>query len=380
MSEREPDWLDDPKAATPIGNAAPQPNGHANRQFRLVRFGAIALDRSPPYLVQNLIPREGLTVVWGPPKCGKTFFVFDLAMHVALERPYRGRRTKAAIVVYIACEGERGLAARVCAFRQTQMHDGDDPPFYLLTTRLDLPTQVDALILDIAAQLPAEPCGAIVLDTLNRSIRGSESKDEDMSAYVAAADALRERFQCAVIIIHHCGVDSSRPRGHTSLTGAADAQIAVKRDASGRIIAEVEWLKDGPEGDRITSRLESIIVGEDDNGEPITSCIIVADAVASATAAKTTKKLSAAARIALDTLRKAIAEAGLAAPANHIHIPPAACVVDVETWRRYHYAGTAADRQTPDARKKEFQRVRQQLQVAHAIGLHTELCWVVADA
>ena len=41
-------------------------------------------------------------------------------------------------------------------------------------------------------------CAAIVLDTLNRSLGGSESDDRDMSAYVAAADVLRDKFKCAV--------------------------------------------------------------------------------------------------------------------------------------------------------------------------------------
>jgi hypothetical protein len=30
----------------------------------------------------------------------------------------------------------------------------------------------------------------------------------------------------------------------------------------------------------------------------------------------------------------------------------------MSTWRRYHYAGTALDGQSPDARRKEFQRGR----------------------
>ena len=43
-----------------------------------------------------------------------------------------------------------------------------------------------------------------------------------MGAYRDAADRLREEFRCAVIIIHHCGIDATRPRGHSSLTGAVD--------------------------------------------------------------------------------------------------------------------------------------------------------------
>lgn len=48
-------------------------------RFQLVRFSEIALDQTRSYLVQGLIPREGLVVVWGPPKCGKSFWIFDLA-------------------------------------------------------------------------------------------------------------------------------------------------------------------------------------------------------------------------------------------------------------------------------------------------------------
>ena len=78
-----------------------------------------------------------------------------------------------------------------------------------------------------------------------------------------------------MIIIHHCGVDGSRPRGHTSLTGAADAQHAVARDPADNIMITVEWMKDGPEGDVIVSRLEQVQVGIDEDGEAVTSCVVV---------------------------------------------------------------------------------------------------------
>ncbi len=63
--------------------------------------------------------------------------------------------------------------------------------------------------------------------TLNKSLLGSESKDADMSNYIRAAEAIRDAFQCVVMIVHHCGLDETRPRGHTSLPGAVDAQLSV---------------------------------------------------------------------------------------------------------------------------------------------------------
>jgi hypothetical protein len=191
-------------------------------------------------------------------------------MHIACGLEYRGRKVCAGPVVYIACEGERGLSARTEAYRQE--HGITEAEFYLLTTRLDLVGEHETLIADIGAQVD-KPV-AVVIDTLNRSIRGSESRDEDMGDYVKAADAIREAFKCAVIIIHHCGIEGSRPRGHTSLTGACEAQIAIKKTGDGNVTAVVEYMKDGREGDEIHSKLRVVEVGTDQDGEPITSCVV----------------------------------------------------------------------------------------------------------
>src|SRR5262249_16101570 len=157
---------------------------------------------------------------------------FDLMMHVARGIPYRGRRVHQGIVVYVALEGDKGFRRRIEAYKRH--HGLADAPFYLTTNPIDLVRDLKTLIDNIKQQTPKMPV-AVVIDTLNRSLVGSESSDEDMAAYIKAADAVREAFGCVVVIVHHCGIDSSRPRGHTSLSGAAEAQLAVKRDASANI-------------------------------------------------------------------------------------------------------------------------------------------------
>src|SRR5262249_45559207 len=138
---------------------------------------------------------------------------------------------------------------------------------------LDLINYRDMLI---AAIEPYDDPAIVVLDTLNRSLNGSESRDEDMSAYVRAADAIRERFNCAVIIVHHCGIVGTRPRGHTSLSGAADAPIAVGRDENRNVVARIEFMKDGTgEGDVYVSSLIGVDLGEDEDSDTISSCVIV---------------------------------------------------------------------------------------------------------
>jgi AAA domain len=246
-------------------------------RFTLIPFDKLKPSPDPAYLIKGIFPRTGLAVVWGPPKCGKSFWVTDAMLHVALGWVYRGHDALHGPVVYCALEGQAGYGNRAEAFRQHHLAEDATPvPFYLVATRMSLVRDHNALIADIKAQLgPGTPPMAVVIDTLNRSLDGSENDDKDMTAYIRAADAIREAFGCVVIIVHHCGVEGTRPRGHTSLTGAVDAQIAVKRDPASNIVAEIEWLKDGREGEIISSKLESVEVGTDANGEPITSCVVV---------------------------------------------------------------------------------------------------------
>jgi RecA-family ATPase len=84
-------------------------------------FDEIDLGADCHYLIKNLIPRTGLTVIWGPPKSGKSFWTLDLMMHIALGWEYRGRQCCQGSVVYCAFEGQSGMKARVEAFRRRHL-------------------------------------------------------------------------------------------------------------------------------------------------------------------------------------------------------------------------------------------------------------------
>src|SRR5829696_7931521 len=108
-------------------------------RFQLIPFERINLSTAPNYLVKGLVPRVGLTVIWGPPKSGKSFFLLDLLAHVALGWEYRGRRVKQGAVVYLVLEGDEGFRARIEAFRQHHLaEEHGQVPFYSVSTRLDL--------------------------------------------------------------------------------------------------------------------------------------------------------------------------------------------------------------------------------------------------
>jgi RecA-family ATPase len=125
---------------------------------------------------------------------------------VALGWKYRGRCVRQGTIVYCALEGAEGFRNRIEAFRQAKLPEADgDPPFHLMATPLSLVREHKVFIADISNQLAGQRPVAVCIDTLNRSLDGSESSDEDMTAYVRAADAIRDAFGCLVVIVHHCG-------------------------------------------------------------------------------------------------------------------------------------------------------------------------------
>jgi hypothetical protein len=345
----------------------PDPKPYTGR-FAVKILENINVSTAPNYLVKSILPRVGLGVMWGPPKCGKSFKAFDLAMHIATGRTYRGHLVRQGPVVYLALEGGFGFAGRVEAWRQHHKPP-KDTPFFLITEAIDLITDAQALIAAIRAQLTVDPA-AVVIDTLNRSIAGSENDDKDMGKYIKAADAIRVAFGCLVLLIHHCGTAGNRPRGHTSLSGADDVQIAVDKDKDGIVRATIEFMKDGPAGAVIASELKSVTLGTDTDGDDITSCIIVPSAAGQAEA-----KLPKGAALALDALRKLLASSIDSIPAPEgAKLPAGSRIVRNERWREQFYNTTPQDNQA--AKQKAFKRAHEDLMNAKLIDFWDVYVWV----
>jgi hypothetical protein len=63
----------------------------AQRPITLIPFDQVELSAEPEYVIDGLIPAGGLTIVWGAPKSLKSFWVHDMAMHIALGRDLRAQ-------------------------------------------------------------------------------------------------------------------------------------------------------------------------------------------------------------------------------------------------------------------------------------------------
>lgn len=180
------------------------------------------------WLINGLLPRTGVAVLYGKPKVFKTFVVLDLAWAVAGGRNWAQHATGwGGNVFYIALEDKEGVRMRLAAYKATFKPDPEreedpdySPPLWLMTRSIDFgraeSPDVDTLV-DAFFTLIRDNPVAIVIDTLSRTLKGAKENADGMSNFIDNAQDLADRLDCLVLVIHHEGTDERRPRGHTSL-------------------------------------------------------------------------------------------------------------------------------------------------------------------
>ena len=219
------------------------------------------------------MPATGLAAIFGPSGSGKSFLAFDLAAAISHGNQWFGMRTYQAPVVYVMLEGEGGIKNRVLALEQAH---GQLPAngFGVIAQHFQITTPQD--VIDLCEVVPT---GSVVfIDTLNRAAPTSdENSSKEMGEILEAAKALYKATNSLVILVHHTGKDAGRGmRGHSSLVAALDGAIEVQRSDQKRSWT-VAKSKDGEDGKTANFKLKHHILGQDTDGEKITSCSIEAD-------------------------------------------------------------------------------------------------------
>ncbi len=248
--------------------------GSAKFTFRTLR--QLAALPTNDWRVKGLFPTNALVSIYGPSGSGKSFLALDLLVKIATGENFFGHKTKICPVVYVALEGVSGIRKRLEAF---ELHHKIKIPetFRVVTECLSLwNSDVDKFAQAIIQeQLDG---GVIVIDTLAQSApQADENASADMGTIISNSQRLKSLTNGLVVLIHHTGKDSSKgARGHSSFMAALDSAIEVKKLVTGR-----EWLisksKDGEDGVIHTFRLETVNLGNDPDGEPITSCVALND-------------------------------------------------------------------------------------------------------
>ncbi|MGL5422689.1 MAG: AAA family ATPase [Serratia fonticola] len=226
------------------------------------------------WIIKHVLPHGEMGVIFGASGSGKTFAATDLAAHVAAGLPWRGHKTTQGRVVYVAAEGAGGFKLRLSALDTSISLDGlplDVIP--AAPSLLDRPEAVD-LAKTIAA---GGKTALVVIDTLAQTTAGGdENSGRDLSTVIQHCQGIHKATGAMVLLVHHSGKDASKgARGHSSLRGAADVEIEVVKDDQDRRMMKLTKQKDGIDSLEWPFALQTVELGFDEDGDPITSCVVV---------------------------------------------------------------------------------------------------------
>jgi hypothetical protein len=341
-----------------------------------IHAGDAALD-----FVEGLLVEGGMSVWYGDSNVGKTFALLDVAIHVALGRPWRGREVDQGAVVYCALEGIAGIRNRIAAWLKHYGIKADRQSLPLVVipssiNMLDAAADVPGLIASIKAAEAelGRPVKMICLDTLSRALAGgNENSPEDMGALVRSSDLVRQETGAHLAYVHHSGKDTAKgARGHSLLRAATDTEIEISR-AEGAEVSVMRTTKQREleSGDDVAFRLEVVTLGVNRRGKPLTSCVAVeADAPPEP---ERRGRISGAPAIARQALEACLAESGTRTTRSNV--PPNVPVVPVEMWRRkaYEIGISTGD---AEAKKKAFQRATDRLIGSKIAAISDDVAWL----
>lgn len=284
----------------------------SSHKFKLLTGADVRALPVPQWRIKGVLPAQGLAALYGPSASGKSFLALDMAAAIACGRTWFGHKVSPAPAVYVALEGEAGFKLRVQAWERH--HEQSLPNDLQIVLQ---PFKLEADVDDLAKVIPK---GAVVfIDTLNRAApTADENSSKDMGAILEQAKRLQALTAGLVIVVHHTGKDIARGlRGHSSLFAALDAAIVVSRNSDSR-----EWLiaksKDGVDGGTYPFRLLVVPLGVDEDGDPLTSCVITvntkADDIQNAKVPQGKNQ-----RLVLDAIRTMLREMS---PVVHPTVPP----------------------------------------------------------
>jgi hypothetical protein len=204
----------------------------------------------PVWILPNTVP-AGLTVVYGQPKAGKTFWCIELVTCFATGKPFHGAALgKSGRVLYVAAEGGgKAIYNRIMAvaIRRGIGAVELEPNLEIVEHGMDLnnPQSVDEFLKENPGNWEL-----VVIDTLARCMSGDENSTPDMNMAVAECDRIRRKAGGDLILVHHQGWAKARPRGASALFGALDGLIRVYRNPDRYTVVEVEALREGAVNER----------------------------------------------------------------------------------------------------------------------------------
>lgn len=314
------------------------------------------------------------TSAWiAPPGAGKSALLTEISVACAAGIDWHGHKTRRRCgVVIFALERADLFKRRLQVYRQRDGLSG--LPIAVADQVVDIldPRSVDLIVNTVKAAAERFGCdvGLVGIDTYAKAIAaagGDEDKARDQNRAAAHLRMVHSRIQTHIALVGHTGKDESRgARGSNAHVGDVDIMVQISGDTVKR--ADVIKGNDSAQGELVSFRLEAYELGRDEDGDPITTSIVVGEDGTTGHAAMGRKKpkLPPVPTAALRALLECAADNPAAAPPDD-HIPKGVTCVTLDTWRARLAKLSIIN---PDGNpRQQFLRIHVTLKNAGAIGI-----------
>lgn len=249
------------------------------KRFHLQHFDAIKPNLEEEWLVQDILPKNGVAIVYGASQSYKTFLLLDLTTSIASNASYWGSfridNPDGRACVYVAAEGMAGAEKRIAAIKSQRKIRSSS--FYLVKARpalgRDRESDKDELVSEIKLET-GNNVAVVVIDTLSQCLGGGEENGGGMQAIIGAATDIATALNCVVILVHHTGHQGKEPRGHSSALGNPDTLLLLENDGCLRSSVTIRKQKDGATGLAFSVNLKEVELGRDKYNEPVKTLVV----------------------------------------------------------------------------------------------------------
>ena len=238
-------------------------------KFEIFEHGKHPIRPKAEAFIEDFLYPGQFSLLYGPSSIGKSIFSIDMLVRASLGLSWAGRQTKPIDVLWLPTENPVEFQHRLnaCLSVHSSLSKGDEKHWFT-EAQFQLANDQTAARMELIAQhLKRNERGrqqVIQIDTLSQAIPGlDENAASVMSQVIFNIRYLLSMLPDAhVMLVHHSGKHKERgARGHSSLSAAADTEIAM----FGKKI-HVTKQRSGPKDANVNFALKKVEFA-DSNGE-----------------------------------------------------------------------------------------------------------------
>ena len=239
----------------------------------------------PSWLLKGWLPKQGVVLLAGQSRIGKTFLSLELAGALATGGSFFGRAVRERVgVLILAAEGGGTIAPRLEALRLHRLGGIDAVTFPIAWAEINDANEIGVIVSAAAAEMRERfglRLGVVGVDTVAAAFGVDENDAQLATSAMKALGKLASDADVLVVAVAHYGKsDGAGVRGSSAWTASADVILAATGDISettGEVkdrklaLTKSRFAETGPIAD---FDLRSVNLGLDEDGDPIGAAII----------------------------------------------------------------------------------------------------------